>query len=58
MFMLCINKLYLEAVHPCGPAEGEPRHYRYCLAFRGIFKYVQVYIITVESEAYAIGFPG
>ena len=56
MFMLCINKLYPEAVNPCGPAKGI--QYRYCLAFRGIFKYVQVYIITVESEAYAIGFPG
>ena len=54
--MSCIPKLYPEAVNPCGPAEGI--HYRYCLAPRGIFKYFQAYIITIESEAYASGFPG
>ena len=52
--MLCINKLYPEAVHPCGPAEGI--HYRYCLASRGIFnffKYVQGLVTTANLGSIA-----
>ena len=46
-----LNKLYPEAAHPCGPAEGI--HSRYLLASRGTFKHAQgCWSILKQFEAF------